>query len=375
VNESPIPVSRCLDPFAGSGTTALACQFLGVRPTTIELNPYLADLVEAKLACYDSDALADSLGKVVKALHRSTRSTPFLFRDAPPTLIEPGHNGRWIFDRAVATRISALLDAIGRLTNVDHVRLFRVLLGGILIDISNVVVSGKGRRYRRRWSERELDPRVVEQRFSEAAQRAIAEIHRYSKRACTEYDLLRGDCRELLTRRMTYDLAVFSPPYPNSFDYTDVYNVELWTLGYLSSRTDNTTLRTATLCSHVQIARQFPSPPVGSVTLDRMLARLVRQRPFLWDHRIPEMVGGYFADMALVLKRVREALANQGLAWIVVGDSRYSTVRVRTGRILAELAQSDSWTLRAMEPCRSMRASAQQGGRRELSETLLVLQR
>jgi hypothetical protein len=168
---------------------------------------------------------------------------------------------------------------------------------------------------------------------------------------------------------------VFSPPYPNSFDYTDVYNVELWTLGYLSSRSDNTALRTATLCSHVQIARQFPPAPTGSPSLDRTLARLVRQRPSLWDHRIPEMVGGYFADMAVVLKGVRHSLAARGLAWIVVGDSRYSTVRVRTGRILTELAQSSGWTLRAVEPCRSMRASAQQGGRRELSETLLVLQR
>lgn len=200
VAESPIPVSRCLDPFAGSGTTALACQFLGVRPTTIELNPYLADLVEAKLVCYDADALAQSLGKVVKALQRSTRTTPFPFREAPPTLVEPGQNGRWIFDRAIAIRVSALLDAIARLANTDHVRLFRVLVGGVLIDISNVVVSGKGRRYRRQWTERKLDPRVVEQRFSEAAQRAIAEIHRYSKRACTDYDLLRGDCPSVDTQ-------------------------------------------------------------------------------------------------------------------------------------------------------------------------------
>ncbi len=43
-------VEHVLDPFAGSGTTGLAAQFLGVRPTLIEVNPYLADLIEAKLA-------------------------------------------------------------------------------------------------------------------------------------------------------------------------------------------------------------------------------------------------------------------------------------------------------------------------------------
>src|SRR5690348_3690978 len=46
------PVLNAIDPFGGSGTTALACQFLGVYPTTIEVNPFLADLIEAKLWTY-----------------------------------------------------------------------------------------------------------------------------------------------------------------------------------------------------------------------------------------------------------------------------------------------------------------------------------
>src|SRR5438309_1820924 len=43
----------CVDPFGGSGTTSLTCQFLGVRPVTIEVNPFLADLIESKLHRYD----------------------------------------------------------------------------------------------------------------------------------------------------------------------------------------------------------------------------------------------------------------------------------------------------------------------------------
>jgi DNA modification methylase len=55
IRSSEIKVRRCIDPFGGSGTTALACQFLGVDPTTIEVNPYLADLIDAKLDTYDTD--------------------------------------------------------------------------------------------------------------------------------------------------------------------------------------------------------------------------------------------------------------------------------------------------------------------------------
>src|SRR5438128_2582619 len=60
VAEMNRPVRHIVDPFGGSGTTGLAAQFLGVRPTVIEVNPYLADLIEAKLARYDFNAVRDS---------------------------------------------------------------------------------------------------------------------------------------------------------------------------------------------------------------------------------------------------------------------------------------------------------------------------
>ena len=50
-------VETCSDPFGGSGTTALACQFLNVAPSTIEVNPFLADLIEAKLSSYPDGIL------------------------------------------------------------------------------------------------------------------------------------------------------------------------------------------------------------------------------------------------------------------------------------------------------------------------------
>jgi hypothetical protein len=52
--------TSCLDPFGGSGTTALTCQLLGVEPTTIEVNPFLADLIASKLQSYDLESLNPS---------------------------------------------------------------------------------------------------------------------------------------------------------------------------------------------------------------------------------------------------------------------------------------------------------------------------
>lgn len=373
ISESRIPVQSCLDPFGGSGTTALAGQFLGVHPTTIEVNPFLADLIEAKLTKYDADLLVRDLAAVLRRSRPMRASAKRLFQGAPETFLEPGVNNRWIFDRAVARRIAALLAAIKELRNASHRRLFRVILGGILIDLSNVITSGKGRRYRQNWAERRCDPHSVNLSFADAVGSAIEEIHRYSHRKCSDYTVICGDARCVFDSVQGYELVVFSPPYPNSFDYTDVYNVELWTLGYLTGRSSNHRLRHATLSSHVQIKRDFATAPTTSKVLGRTLNRLERVRPALWNRWIPEMVGAYFADMQCVLSSVQRKLARRGSVWIVAGDSQYAEIRIRTTTILAELAHQEGWTVNGIEPFRSMRSSVQQGRESALRENLIVL--
>lgn len=374
IAESEIPVQRCLDPFGGSGTTALACQFLGVHPITAEVNPFLADLIAAKLTTYDPDLLARDLGVIARSARITKTKTKRTFANTPESFIEPGTNGRWLFDHAIADHIAALLHAISALSNRKHQRLFRVLLGGILLELSNVVVNGKGRRYRKNWEARPRDP-LVDEAFYAAARRAIAEIHKFSARKTTDYSLLRGDSRKALRKVKSFDLAIFSPPYPNSFDYTDVYNIELWMLGYLNNWDDNRKLRSSTISSHVQISRSFPSAPNGSRTLRRALNDLRDQREGLWDRRIPEMVGAYFADLMTVLDLLRQTVVDGGMVWMVVGDSRYARTHVKCANILAELASQHMWEVVSLDPFRSMRASAQQGGQYELSENLLVLQK
>jgi DNA modification methylase len=373
VAESQIAVRRCFDPFGGSGTTALACQFLGIHPWTVEVNPFLADLIEAKLTSYDADAVARDLGSVIRRakLERKSRSKPF--EGLPPTFVEPGINNRWIFDRSVARRLSSLLTAIEATKNAEHRRLFKVLLGGILVDVSNVFVNGKGRRYRGNWITRKSNATDVDLKFYDAVQRAISDIHKFANRKIEAFNLIRGDSRKIFRQVGKFDLAVFSPPYPNSFDYTDVYNIELWLLGYLKDFKSNRVLRAATLSSHVQISRDFSVPPTESRLLNTVLRKLELEKHHLWDQRIPSMVGGYFSDLFMIIDRIQKKITPGGDAWIVVGDSCYAGIQIPTAKIIEQIAKARDWTVKGCEPFRSMRASPQQGGREKLAETLIVL--
>jgi DNA methylase len=136
----------CLDPFGGSGTTAVTAQRLGIEPIIIEVNPFLADLIEAKLATYDLGDLRRGWRQVLSGVEaHPAEAWPDGF---PGTFVEPGAKGRWIFDRPVADRIGAYRLAIERLNDLPLARLFRVVLAAVLVQNSNVTISGKGRRYR-----------------------------------------------------------------------------------------------------------------------------------------------------------------------------------------------------------------------------------
>ena len=372
VKESAIPVRHILDTFGGSGTSALAAQFLGVHSTSIEINPFLADVIKAKTQQYNSGMLTHDLGVIVRSVMRNEVSLD-RFSVCPPTFIEPGVKGRYIFSVEIASVLAGLLTAIDKLADESHQRLFRVLLGGILVAVSNVYVNGKGRRYRRGWQNKTILASSVLEMFSQSASRAIEEIDAHSNRRNGLAQVINADSRLAVSSIQDVDLVVFSPPYPNSFDYTDVYNVELWMLGYLTNFYDNRVLRKSTLSSHVQVSREYSKAPAGSQTLDNTMELLKEKRSLLWSPWIPEMVGAYFSDMSTVLTGCSKALKRGGEIWMVVGNSQYAGISIDVDQILIELAPTWGLSFKEREPFRSMRASAQQGGKQQLAETLVIL--
>lgn len=354
----------------------MTCQFLGIHSTTIEVNPFLADLIEAKLSAYDIDRLIHDRAALACTVDAMEPDLGKYYSDAPLTLCETGKDNRWVFDREILYRVTQFRAAIDTIPDQTSARLFRVLLGALLVPLSNVVISGKGRRYRRKWQRIIRSAGMVDAEFDRLFQLALFDICRFPSRARSGYRLIRGDSRDVLRRfDETIDVAIFSPPYPNSFDYTDIYNLELWVLGYLTSRLENTALRRATLRSHVQIKRRFAPAPASSPTLCATIKRLHERRAAMWDQDLPAMVGSYFADLVQILRALGNRLSEAGFIAMVIGDSRYADVIVKVPRIVEEQAAEAGLRIERRDEIRSMRSSAQQGGAHELGEALLRLRR
>ena len=88
------PIFSCIDPFGGSETTALACQFLGAAPTTIELNPYLADLGWLCRTNPMRDSSRES--SVVAGLHEQTHIPRLQDQELASVQFWPAYNAKAI---------------------------------------------------------------------------------------------------------------------------------------------------------------------------------------------------------------------------------------------------------------------------------------
>lgn len=368
---------RVLDCCAGSGTTGVVAQFAGIDSTLVEVNPFLTDLIESKLADYQGIELHLELARILDRAACANVTVEGLRTRLPPTFVEPGVGGRWLFDRGVVKEVEKLRIGIEASRKPLVRRLFRIALASTLIALSNVRVDGKGRRYRQNWENRVVPSSEVRDRFIEASTRMAQDIYRHSGRSFGSHRVINGDSRLVLpTIVEPIDLALFSPPYPNSFDYTDIYNIELWILGYLRKAADNTDLRRKTLRSHVQVSWDAPIGAVRSEELDRTVQALQAKRTALWDRRLPEMVQAYFEDMQTLMRGMQGCLSQDGTIAIVVGDSSYAQVHIDSAKILIKIANDLGWGLVSRRSARVMRASMQHNlGAKALDEWLLLFRR
>lgn len=364
-------VNHVLDPFGGSGTTALTAKMLGADSTSIEVNPFMADLIRAKTTNVCPAQFAENCQCIIDQ-NEIIEDDLAIIEGAPPTLRQPGKNGRFVFSTEAFGTLRALYRQSLSLPPAEA-RLARVLIASIIVECSNVVINGKGRRYRREWQRRNLSKADILEKFLLSAKKIEHDLQDFQIANTSQHRVLNGDSREKLKNVASADLAIFSPPYPNSFDYTDVYNLELWMLGYLNSRDDNYTLRSKTLRSHVQIKWPTIENSFRSPLLNETYNTLVEKRNILWNRNIPEMLLGYFDDLKSILIGISNIIPNNHHAVAAVGDSQYAGVKINVAEILGQIAQTCGFKVESIHSIRSMRTSAQHGGDFELKESAIRL--
>lgn len=378
LNEKP---RLCADPFAGSGTTPLELQNLGINCYSFEVSPFMHLLASVKLETtyklkeFDHylSLLDDDLNGKLKPI-RQLVSPP-----GAKTFQKKKNLKKWIFDRSVMDGILDIKYAISAINDIKYQKLFKIALASILLEISNVYRDGKSVKYKANWENRRLKRRDVHTRFFEkltsVIQPDIKELEGSNLEVKNGQFCIHGDVRINLNRveNDSLDLVISSPPYLNSRDYTDIYIVELWVLDLIKDYDELRMLRGSTIRSHVQV-KHGNVPVLDNEILRGALNRLNSEHPEQWNKELPGMIKGYFQDMNLLFGELSHKMSESGKIFFNVANSAYYGVEIEVDNIIAEIAEQNGFQIDEIRKARDLKPSSQQKDLIDsLRETVIVM--
>ncbi len=369
------PDGRIVDPFCGSGTVPLEAAIQGRAAIGVEVNPFLAFVSRTKLQQCKPTVLKRELRRAVRGAKQGKVSPLESFS----TFSEGKGKDKWLFNRRVLRAFEgAWASAPSRRSGAG--KLVRLALLGAAMDTCNAVRDGKCLRYTTTWQEDAFGAKD----FVEALETRIGVMCQDLKERpirSSSTPILLSDVRAIDVHR-PFNLCITSPPYLNSFDYSDVYRPELFLGRFVATMRQLRSIRRRTVRSHVQASWKPPAEKDFGTVYQNVMTVVNERAEDLWDHRIPMMIQAYFEDMKTVLRNLRRAALPRASAWLVVSTSAYAGVEIPVDLIIGGIAKSVGWKVREIAMLRALnRVAVQQwerlsqgaSGRPQLRESLVIL--
>ncbi len=379
-----------LDPFCGTGTTIVECKKLGLTGIGIEAHPMSHFAGQTKVDwSVDADRLERTAMQIAEvALTQLERDgiiddpQPNLLREDSPVQITlrslPAEALKLLLANSISPlplhKTLVLLDHIDA-ANYGRSHLRLVLAKALVGSISNLHFGpevGIG--------PAKADAPVVSTWLGFVVQMAH-DLRLLARKAGVSAVVHHADSREMrrLLPPCSIDAVITSPPYPNEKDYTRTTRLETVMLGFIREKQalralKRTMLRSNTrgvykededdrwVAQHREIQRIAEAIEARRIELgktsgfERLYARVTKL---------------YFGGMARHLGELRPLLRpGARLAYVVGDQASYLRVMIRTGQILASIAEELGYRIERIDLFRTRLATAT---REQLREEVLVL--
>ena len=351
-----------LDPFCGTGTTLVECKKLGIDSVGIESNSMAAFASSVKVDWFaDPQALTGYAEKVATnaltsiELYRSNgqislpldeidgQGESFLRRLNPEQM-------KLLLKDSISPlplhKTLALLDEVDRNGDSELRKYGRLALANSLAyRISNLKFGpevGLGRI--------KHDAPVVHVWFDGISEIA-KDISLVRDRAEVTARVFKGDSRDVrkILEPNSIDAVITSPPYPNEKDYTRTTRLESVILGLIKDRRQLRSLKQELIRSNTrgvyksdtddrEVQEHHGIQEIAEA-IERRRIELGKTSGF--ERLYPRVTQLYFGGMARHLASLRPVLRSGAKLAYVVGDqASYLRVMIRTGQIIADLAES-----------------------------------
>ncbi|HYP88843.1 MAG TPA: DNA methyltransferase [Polyangiaceae bacterium] len=313
-----------LDPFCGTGTTLLTCAELGIDCRTVDINPFLRWLAQAKSRRYAGADIvkASKLIDEMAAAARRGRGSAWV-----PAL---HHIEKWWDERtlsALSRAFAVIAKRSGKARDLATLAFCRAL-----VDAGNVSFAHQSMSFRSRAAVPDVAA-VLTNAFevlrASAAQPLGAE----------QAEVLLGDSRQLpeMIQEKSCGAVVTSPPYVNRMSYIRELRPYMYWLGFLddgraAGELDWRAIGGTWGIATSKLSRWQAPAPLELPGLRAIVRQIEATSPVLARY-----VERYFCDMDEHVRGLVHVLAHGARAHYVVGNSKFFDVMVPAERFFAQL--------------------------------------
>ncbi len=351
------PSGRVLDPFCGTGTTVVECKKLGIPSVGIEANPLAHFAGSTKLDWrVDGDGLLRRAEEVAHQTYEKLSSEGIedeFYQPCDPALelrgLDPDVE-KLILKNSISPlplhKSLVLLDHIDAFRNCRTWRHLRLAFAKALVfSISNLKFGpevGLGKL--------KEDTPVISSWLSEVRQ-MVADLNVVKEREGVESCIHLADARRIpeIIPPGSIDCVITSPPYPNEKDYSRTTRLESVLLGFINSRDDLRTIKKELMRSNTRGVYKDDDDDLWVADhqgIQQIAEEIERRRIELgktsgFERMYARVTKLYFGGMAKHFEQLKPILKpGAQLAYVVGDQASYLRVMIRTGQLLAEVAEN-----------------------------------
>lgn len=353
--------STVLDPFCGTGTTLVECKKQGIPSVGLEPSPMAhfasAVKVDWKVSPSSVEEYARDIAKIFQAKVSGAYSDPSdgILLDEEQTstanlrTLDPEQT-RLLLKNSISPlplhKTLVLLETIEGRGSCQLRRAGRLTLANALVRrIGNLkfgpeVGVGKIKE----------DAPVIEA-WTEGMRAMADDLREVMKLSHVRAAAIKADARQVdqVLEAESIDAVITSPPYPNEKDYTRTTRLESVILGLIRDRKELRALKQRLVRSNTRGVYKADTDDqfvADHPIINNIAERIERRRVDLgktsgFERLYPRVTQLYFGGMARHLASLRSVLRPGAMLAYVVGDqASYLRVMIRTGNILADIAET-----------------------------------
>lgn len=368
--------SLVFDPFCGTGTTLVEAKKLGVKSLGFEANPVMHMCASTKVDWnVEIDSLLEELDQITALTFtkiKNHKGKLYGFSEDKQKLLIKNSISPLPLHKALI-----LLETIDDFKSSFENLYKTAFAKQVVLNCSNLKFNPEVSVSR----IKKTDADVVGL-WKEQVLEMVGDIKYYQKFKDVYSKVILGDSRQELSQIKddSIDAVITSPPYPNEKDYTRATRLESVLLGFINTSEDLRAIKKTLLRSNSKGIYKDDDDLKWikeNQTVNQLAEEIERTRMALhktsgFEKLYYKVVLQYFGGLAKHLNSLKPKLKNGAkLAYIVGDQCSFFRIPIRTGHILAEIANALGYKVLRIDLFRTRLATAT---KEKINEEVVILE-